>query len=147
MIQAIYTSKERDGIIGFQSAVFVVAGKGIEGDRYYQDRNRKSDDYQITFIESEKVDAYNRSHSRPIEYWQPRRNILTRGVALDTLIGAAFRIGEARFEGLETCEPCAILRRRTSPDAFKWFAGRGGLRARILRSGRIRIGDALEAEG
>ncbi len=121
-------------------------GKGIQGDRYFSDANRKAPDYEITFIESEEIDRYNATHPDSIEYRQPRRNVLTAGIALNELVGAKFRVGGARFEGLETCEPCELLRTRTSPAAFRWFVGKGGLRARILDSGRIKVGDRFEVE-
>lgn len=146
MIRAIFISKEKDGRIEMPKAVFVVADKGIQGDRYFMDENRKSADYQVTFIESERIDEYNRSHPDAIEYWQPRRNILTRGIDLNALVGRTFRIGKAEFEGLLTCEPCELMKTRTSASAFKWFVGKGGLRARVVGSGEIGVGDLILAE-
>jgi MOSC domain-containing protein YiiM len=144
MIKAIFISKERNGTLEMPPEVNVVAGKGILGDRYFNDHNRKSPDYEITFIESEKVDEYNSEIHPKIEYWQPRRNILTAGVDLKSLIGKKFQIGSGLFEGIEPCEPCEILKMRTSSIAFKWFTGKGGLRAKIIGTGTIKIGDNIK---
>jgi MOSC domain-containing protein YiiM len=144
MIKAIYISKERNGIIEKPVEVEVVAGKGIRGDRYFEDSHRKSRDYEVTFIESEQVDAFNERFKEKIEYWQPRRNVLTQEINLKDLIGKYFQIGSALFEGIESCEPCELLRSRTTQEAFKWFVGRGGLRAAVVGTGTIRNGDLFE---
>lgn len=144
MIKAIYISKTRNGFIEMPPNVEVVAGKGILGDRYFEDSNRKSRDYEITFIEAEQIDAFNERSKEKVEYWQPRRNILTQEINLMGLIGRYFQIGTALFEGIESCEPCELLRSRTTPEAFKWFVGRGGIRAGIIGTGTIKVGDLIE---
>jgi MOSC domain-containing protein YiiM len=58
-------------------------------------------------------------------------------------VGFRFEVGGAQFEGVQTCEPCDLMRSRTSPTAFKWFIGKGGLRAKVLRSGMLKVGDAF----
>jgi MOSC domain-containing protein YiiM len=143
MIKAIFIAKERNGIIEAPPSASLVPGKGIVGDRYFLDANRPSPDCEVSFIESENIDAYNRAHPNRIEYWQPRRNVLTQWVDLNALVGKVFHVGECAFEGIMPCEPCALFQKRTSPNALKWFLGKGGLRARILSQGMIRIGDAL----
>ncbi|MBK9580097.1 MAG: sulfurase [Fibrobacteres bacterium] len=146
MIKAIYISKTRDGHIESPHFVEVIAGKGIVGDRYFDDFNRKSPDYEITFIEAEKVDLFNETSNQKIEYWEPRRNIVTIGADLISLIGVKFRIGSAAFEGLESCEPCELFRTRTSSAAFKWFYNKAGLRARVIESGGFQISDPILPE-
>ncbi len=145
-IKAIFISKSRNGILEFPEAVTVVAGKGIENDRYFEDANRKSRDCEITFIESETIEAYNACHAVKIDPWQPRRNILTQGIALNDLVGKRFSINGCVFEGVEICEPCELLRERTRKDAIKWFQGKGGLRASVLTGGRVELGNKLIME-
>jgi MOSC domain-containing protein YiiM len=74
-----------------------------------------------------------------------RRNIVTRGVRLNDLCGKRFRVGEAVFEGLELCEPCTLLAKRTHREVLRFLRGNGGLRARIVRTGVIRVGDSIVA--
>jgi MOSC domain-containing protein YiiM len=144
-VKAIFISAERDGQIRSISEAMLIAGKGIEGDRYFEDKNRPSPDYEISFIESEKVDEYNSSNPNKIEYWKPRRNILTTGVNLNALVGKNFRINECIFEGIVLCEPCALFEKRTHPKAMKWFEKKGGLRAKIIQGGRIKVGDEFKS--
>jgi MOSC domain-containing protein YiiM len=72
---------------------------------------------------------------------------VTRGVRLNDLVGRRFRVGEALLEGVELCEPCRLFAQRTHPEVLRFFAGRGGLRARIVAGGVVRPGDAIVAEG
>jgi MOSC domain-containing protein YiiM len=146
MIKAIFIAAERNGILETPASVPIVPGKGIVGDRYFRDANRSSPDCEVTFIESEWIDAYNRAHPGRIEYWQPRRNVLTEGVDLNALVGKAFRVGDCAFEGIMLCEPCALFQERTYRDALKWFLGKGGLRARVVSGGTLKIGDGFSWE-
>jgi MOSC domain-containing protein YiiM len=144
MVKAMFISPERAGKILSISEAILFAGKGIEGDRYFEDKNRPTPDYEISFMESEKIDEYNSTNPKKIEYWQPRRNILTIGVDLNALVGQKFQINECIFEGLLLCEPCVLLEERTHPKAIKWFIRKGGLRAKIIHGGRIKTGDKFK---
>ena len=145
MVKAIFISPERDGQIRSISEAMLVAGKGIVGDRYFEDKNTTTPDYEISFMDSEKVDEYNANNPNRIEYWQPRRNIITMGVDLNVLVGKKFRINECIFEGIVLCEPCELLEYRTNPYAIKWFTKKGGLRAKIIQGGRIKAGDEFKS--
>lgn len=123
--------------------VEALAGVGLEGDRYAEARNRKAPDHEVTFIELEAIRAFTEKTHLAMTPGMPRRNIVTEGVALNPLVGKRFRVGEAEFEGLELCEPCGKFARNTHREALKFFVHRGGLRARIVRSGQVRVGDAL----
>jgi MOSC domain-containing protein YiiM len=120
------------------------AGQGLEGDRYAEARNRTAPDHEVTFIELEAIEAFTRATNLAMTPAMPRRNIVTEGVRLNALVGKRFRVGEAVFEGLELCEPCGKFARRTHREALKFFVGRGGLRARIVAGGVVKVGDALE---
>ena len=76
----------------------------------------------------------------------PRRNIVTRGIRLNELCSKRFRVGRARFEGLELCEPCNLFATRTHREVLQFFVGKGGLRARIVLGGEIRVGDSIEVD-
>jgi len=116
-----------------------VAGRGVRGDRFFDYK----EDYkgQITFFSSEVFQALcrelNVSGCSPS---QTRRNVITEGVDLNTLIGRTFEIQGVQFEGSGECKPCYWMDQAIAPGAEKWLAGRGGLRARILTDGVLRVG-------
>jgi len=126
----------------------VVAGEGIKGDRNfglsaYAGQN-------ITFIEAEIVEQFIQNYSRAYDLSITRRNIITRGVRLNELVGKSFQIGTIQFLGIELCEPCLELGKNLSSatvapkEIVKWFVHKGGLRADILSSGFIENGMAVE---
>ncbi len=119
-----------------------VAGHGIRGDRYFDFK----DDYQgqITFFAREDFDALAAAFSLTTK--SPgvlRRNLIVSGVELPSLIGADFELQGVQFHGTVHCAPCAWMDVAFAPGAEKFLApGKGGLRARILSDGRIRLGEA-----
>jgi len=123
------------------AAVAALANQGLRGDRYADSKLRRSADYQVTLIELENIEAFTQATGLAMTPEMPRRNIVTLGVRLNDLCGKRFRVGDAVFEGIELCEPCTLFARRTHREALKFFAGKGGLRARILSGGEIRVGD------
>lgn len=115
-----------------------VAGHGIRGDRFFD--YRESYKGQITFFAEEVYqalcDALNLRDAPPSA---PRRNVITRGVDLNTLIGTEFEVQGVPFFGTEECRPCSWMEQAFAPGAEKFLKGRGGLRARILRDGELRV--------
>ena len=122
------------------------AGRGLEGDRYFSEQGTFSDTpgtgRQVTLIESEAIDAVVRDCGSKLEYKDSRRNIVTRGVALNDLVGKEFLVGDVRMLGIRLCEPCTI----SFPDenVKKALVHRGGLRADILNDGTMRVGDVIQ---
>ena len=117
-------------------SVWCVAGMGIEGDRFFD--FKESYKGQITFFEEEAYDdlcAQLGIWDRPPSVF--RRNVLTRGVRLNDLIGREFTIGDVRLFGIEESRPCFWMDHAFGPGAEAGLKGRGGLRARILTSGRL----------
>lgn len=117
------------------------AGWGIEGDRFYGYRP----DYkgQITFFDWATYEAAQREFNVPaLKADAFRRNVLIEGVDLSTLIGRRFSIGGVVFDGTEESRPCYWMNGVIAPGAEEWMRGRGGLRARILRDGRLGVGAA-----
>jgi MOSC domain-containing protein YiiM len=129
--------------------VKAVAGQGLEGDRYLSKQGSFSDNpnttgRQVTLIESEALEALVRDYKVEIEYKDARRNIVTRGVPLNHLLGKEFRVGEVRLRGVRLNEPCNHLAGLTSEQVKPGLVHRGGLRADILNDGTIRVGDLVE---
>lgn len=111
-----------------------VAGKGIRGDRFFEYKENYKG--QITFFSSEVFDKL--CCELGVSGIQPsatRRNVVTAGIDLNTLIGQIFEIQGVRFEGTAECTPCYWMDQAIASGAEKWLQGRGGLRARILTDG------------
>ncbi len=121
------------------------AGLGLQGDRYFQPGGNEPD-REITLIEAEAVEALVRDEKVPFDVAESRRNVVTRGVALNHLVGREFSVGAARLEGIRLCEPCDHLQKLTRPGVLKGLLHRGGLRARIVADGPIRVGDPVVVE-
>jgi MOSC domain-containing protein YiiM len=120
-------------------------GRGLEGDRYFLRAGTYSAkdgaDREITLIETEALEALLRDYGVALEPAETRRNVATRGVSLNHLVGRVFRVGEATARGLRLCEPCSHMERLSGKRIRAGLVHRGGLRAQILTEGRIRVGD------
>jgi MOSC domain-containing protein YiiM len=128
--------------------VRAVAGKGLEGDRYFDGKGTWSthpgSGREVTLIESETLEALVGEHGPQLAAGAHRRNVVTRGVPLNHLVGRDFRIGEVVFRGQRLCEPCQHLETLTEPGMKMALLHRGGLRADVLHEGTIRVGDRVE---
>ena len=125
-----------------KETVEVVASKGIVGDRYFHDFN--GDREQITLIESENIDYYNNTFSTKFTYLEFRRNIVTKNIKLNDLVGKTIQVGEIKLKVNDLCRPCKDLQQRLGKsNIIKEFLRRGGLRCEILSSGNINIGDKI----
>jgi MOSC domain-containing protein YiiM len=114
-----------------------VAGSGIEGDRFFNFK----EDYkgQITFFASEVYNRLCRDLGVDAAPSVFRRNAITRGVDLNALIGKKFEIQGVQFEGVAECKPCYWMDTAFAPGAEAAMQGHGGLRARILADGLLRV--------
>ena len=121
----------------------VLANKGVVGDRHFSKYN---DPYcQLTLIESENIDYYNTKFGLNIPYIAFRRNIITKGIKLNDLIGKKFLIGNVKVEGIDLCRPCKHLTEMLNQDnILKEFLRRGGLRCQILSSSKIQVDDRIK---
>ena len=128
--------------------VRAIAGVGLEGDRYAAGKGYRSPDHKVsrdlTLIEAEVVDEVAREHDPALQAGETRRNVTTRGVRLNDLVGVSFRIGSVLCEGIGLCEPCRYLESITGRRLLRGLVHRGGLRARLLSNGVIRVGDPIE---
>jgi MOSC domain-containing protein YiiM len=125
-----------------------VAGRGLEGDRYYTKlgtySNQAGSGRDVTLIEIEAINGLKRDYEVQLDSGQPRRNIVTRGVALNHLVEQEFRIGDVVLRGTRLCEPCAHMEKLTVKGAMRGLVHRGGLRAEIISGGSIRVGDTIQ---
>ena len=121
----------------------VVAGKGIKGDRNYHDNNEARK--QITLIESESIDYYNQKFNTNFSYLDLRRNLITKNIQLNELVGKKLSIGQIDIQVHDLCRPCNYLQEILGKDnIIKEFLRRGGLRCEILISGNIKVGDEIK---
>lgn len=126
-----------------------LAGRGLDGDRYaakagtFTPTNETLRGFDLTLIEAETVDDLVLSGTRSIDYAEVRRNIVTRGIDLNALVGRTFRVGDVECIGQRLCEPCSHLERLTEAGALRALIHRGGLRADIISDGLIDVGSTI----
>jgi len=154
-IERIFTAPEPEVEMTERSGVEAVAGSGLRGDRYFREietgtfvewepDEERHDGYDLTLIEQEAVTAIEREAGIELAPGEHRRNIETRDVALNHLVGQRFRVGDAICRGDRLCEPCNHLQHITQDGVLQALTHRGGLRADILEDGMIRPGDVIE---
>lgn len=122
--------------------VRALAGKGLEGNRYFFEGGA-TPGTALTLIAAEALEGMAAEHGIEITAAESRRNVLTRGIDVNALVGKRFRIGEVECEGIELCEPCTHLESVTKPGVIKGLVHRGGLNADILTDGEIVVGDPV----
>ena len=121
-------------------SVVAVAGRGLEGDRYATGHGSFSGPgrgYELTLVEAEVLDELD------VPWARARRNVVTRGAALNPLVGRRFRLGDVECVGRRLAEPCSHLEKLSGPGLLRPLVHRAGLRADILAGGTVRLGDEL----
>jgi len=144
-VEAIFLSAEHHELPTPVQRVSARAGRGLEGNRYYWENGRAPRGAAITLIAAEAVEAVAADGDVDVEPAATRRNVLTRGIDVNDLVGKRFRIGGVECEGVELCEPCTTLESMTQPGVIKAFVHRCGLNADILSDGEIAVGDPVTA--
>ena len=146
-VASIFIAPAAEGTMVAVSAVRAVPGAGLEGDRYFLKvgtySNHPGTGRHVTLIESEAFEALKRDYGIDLEPASGRRNIVTRGVPLNHLVGREFEVGATRLRGTRLCEPCSHLEGLTRKGVVRGLVHRGGLRADILAEGTIRVGDDI----
>ena len=132
-------------------SVRAIAGKGLEGDRYYHRIGTFSKTQrparQVTLVESEALEALTRDYRIELSAGATRRNITTQGVALNHLVGRTFRVGSATLRGIQLCEPCGHMEKLAGQAGIRrGLVHRGGLNAEIVTDGMIRLGDSISVD-
>ena len=149
-VEAIVVAPQAEAVMVRVQHATVRAGRGLEGDRYFDHcgtfSNAHGRGHDLTLIEAEVLDALRlpRGQLAPEE---ARRNVVSRGIDLNALVGKRFRIGDVECFGQRLCEPCAHLERLTEkagkPGTLRALIHKGGLRADALTDGEIRVGSAI----
>jgi MOSC domain-containing protein YiiM len=131
------------------SEVEAVPGAGLAGDRYaqgigyYSPRPTDPGAREVTLFEGEVLDRLASEHGISLRAAEHRRNLTTRGVRLLELLGQRFQIGDVVLEGVKECTPCEHLQGLVGKPVLAPLVNSGGLRARIVESGTLRVGDAV----
>jgi len=145
-VESIHIAAAAEGTPQSVDQATAIPGAGLEGDRYALKLGtfyKPKPDYELTLIEAEAIEALKRDYQVELAAGDARRNIVTRNVPLNHLVGREFAIGEVRIRGIRLCEPCDHLERVTGKLVIKGLLHRGGLRAQILTPGTIHVGDEL----
>lgn len=147
-IVALYTASSPGEKQTASEAVAVKVGMGIVGDRYFASRKTQLAK-NLSLIEWEALALFQNTFAQSVRLDSTRRNVVTRGVGLNALVGQTFVLGEVRLRGIELCEPCGKLTRLLAAetglpvaDLMRFWTHRAGLRAEVLSSGVLRLGDA-----
>jgi MOSC domain-containing protein YiiM len=151
-VEAIVVAPEAEALTVHVDRAMARAGRGLEGDRYFHQRgtfsNAHGRGHDLTLIEAEALDGLELPAGR-LAPEEARRNLVTRGIDLNALVGKQFRVGEVECFGQRWCEPCAHLERLTAaggkPGTLRALIHKGGLRADVLSDGAIRVGDEIAA--
>jgi MOSC domain-containing protein YiiM len=149
-VEAIVVAPEAEAAMHQIERAVALAGRGLEGDRYFDKRGTFSNPhgrgYDLTLIEAEVLDGLDLPAGR-LAPEDARRNIVTRGIDLNALVGERFRVGNVECLGQRLCEPCAHLERLTAaadkPGTLCALIHKGGLRADVLSDGEISVGDEI----
>ena len=150
-VEGIYIAAEAEAQTRPVEAVRAVPGQGLEGDRYFAGNGtffkERKPGQDITLIEAEAIEGLARDGGIELGPGEPRRNVVTRGIGLNDLVGRRFSVGPVECVGHELCDPCSHLQQMTKPGVLKGLANRGGLRADVVTGGRIAVGDEVRDLG
>src|SRR5215831_4153913 len=144
----ILVSSSPSAIMEERQSARAVPGRGLEGDRYFDGNGTFSPHpmkpaYELTLIEKEKIDEFRLQSGLPFTSHLARRNVVTQGIDLNSLVGKLFSIGEVTARGIKLCEPCDHLAGISFPEVLKALVHKGGLRAQIVTGGVVRVGDSV----
>lgn len=148
VIDILLTEKAGDALFSKQTAE-LQAGKGIVGDRYYLAQGTFSEalkdlaDFEVTLIEQEQIDVFNTTTDLAYSGADFRRNLVTKNINLNELVGKDFFIGQVKLRGIRLCEPCAHLSAMIGDEVLEHMVHKAGLRAQIIVGGKIHILDSV----
>jgi MOSC domain-containing protein YiiM len=139
VVEGIFFGAIDEGPLEAADAVEVKTGAGIAGDRY--------GDKDITLFEAEAIEDLKTNTGIELKPSEIRRNVMTRGISLNDLLGHRIRVGEVEAVVTELCHPCSHLQKLTQPGVLRGLVNRGGLNADVIDGGAIRVGDRIEDLG
>jgi MOSC domain-containing protein YiiM len=144
---AIQIGRKAEGHLESVAEVRAIPGQGLEGDRYSRGEGSFSKHpgggRQVTLVASEMLDLLRNEHGISLQPAETRRNLVTKGVSLNDLVGHVFQVGTVRMKGVRLAEPCEHLERLTQKGVIKGLVHRAGLRADILDEGVLKVGDVI----
>jgi len=150
-VVGLFVAEKASSAMRAVKRVSALAGRGLEGDRYaakagtFTPTSDTLKGYDLTLIESEALDSLTLPDGSQLGYGEARRNVVTKGVELNALVGRKFVIGDVVCFGQRLCEPCSHLELLTKPGALRLLVHRGGLRADVLTDGLLDLGDVIRA--
>ena len=146
-VVSIFVASKAGALMEARDEVKAIPGRGIEGDRYFEGTgfwsNHPGEGREITLVEMEAIEGLAREKNIALKPAEMRRNLVTRGVPLNHLIGKEFQVGDVRLVGIRLCEPCHYLEELTTKGVLAGLIHRGGLRANVLTGGAVRVGDSV----
>lgn len=156
VVEGIFIAERSGAPMKSVREVVGAAGRGLIGDRHCRPDPETvlepscgpsapphHEIQDLSLVEAEVLDSIREEHGIELRGDETRRNIVTRGVRLNELVGRRFTLGSMLCEGVELCEPCVSIQRRTGKPVLKPLVHRGGLYARIVESGTVRVGDGI----
>jgi len=145
-VEGIFLTETHGEVPQTVDRVRAVAGAGLVGNRYFYADGNAPPGRAVTLIAAEGVEAFVEETGISVAPAETRRNVLTRGIDVNALVGKRFRIGAVECVGVELCEPCVHLESMTKPGVLKGLVHRAGLNADVLNDGDIAVGDAVIVE-
>ena len=142
MIEAINITNKSDQETFYVNQAYLEKNKGIVNDRYYENFKNKKE--QVTLIDIEEINLFNKLVGQDIDYKDFRRNIIVSGFKICGMIGERIKINDAILKIHEICQPCNYLQKKlNSPNLIKKLINKSGVRAEILSSGYIDVGSKI----
>jgi len=142
-IENIHIADSTGGPVRAVAAVEALPGIGLAGDRNHRQDGEDKPGRDLTLIEAENIEYLARDHGIELQPGETRRNVTTRGVRLNELVGKEFWIGEVLARGVKLCEPCEYLQELVGKPILQPLVHCAGIRADVLSGGRIGIGDPI----
>jgi MOSC domain-containing protein YiiM len=147
VVEGLFRAAASAGAMVSLERLTLIAGVGVEGDRYAAGQGRFSAvgraGQELTLIEAEAVEALRAEYGIELAAADARRNVVTRGIDLNALVGRRFELGDVACYGQRLAEPCSWLQQMAPPGTLRGLVHRGGLRADILAGGIVALGDPI----
>lgn len=148
VVEAICIAPRAEAAVRQVERARALPGRGVEGDRHVEGLGTFPSGVSgsaLTLIDAEVLESFGDGDEPPLTADEHRRNVVTRGIDVNALVGRPFVIGGVRCRGARLCEPCSHLQRLAARPVLRDLVHRGGLRADILTEGEIRVGDSVRA--
>jgi len=148
IIDILIANNAKESLFQIEEAQ-IIKNKGIVGDRYFNEvgsfsqKLKEKNDFHVTLIEQEEIDSFNRLTNLNYNNKLFRRNLVTKGIKLNYLVGKKFKINGVVLVGMRLCEPCQMLSEELGEEFLNKMIHKSGLRAKVIESGDIKVGDTI----